>query len=187
MGRDRGYHVRPNVFINWFMTSAAKGVISTESMFYHIWEHQHSCANYFSKLDAAQGFWQIKLDDESSRYCTFKTPFGRYRFLRMPFGIISASEIYHCAMDNMLDSLEGVRCYVDDVVVYWNVHTQPISENISTERTSPWLQWVQVDIEKWARMECSKDHTDKYTRACILWSCRGNLVMHRVSYFLLRR
>ena len=69
-------------------------------------------AQYFSKLDAAQGFWQIKLDDESSRYCTFNTPFGRYRFLRMPFGIISASEIYHRAMDNMLEGLEGVRCCV---------------------------------------------------------------------------
>lgn len=64
-------------------------------------------AEYFSKLDAAQGFWQIKLDDKSSRYCTFNTPFGRYRFLGMPFGIISA--IYHRAMDNMLEGLEGVR------------------------------------------------------------------------------
>jgi len=75
-------------------------------------------AKYFSKLDVAQGFWQIKLDEESSRYCTFNTPFGRYRFLRMPFGIISASEIYHRAMDNMLEGLEGVHCYVDDVVIW---------------------------------------------------------------------
>lgn len=75
-------------------------------------------AKYFSKLDAAQGFWQIKLDEKSSRYCTFNTPYGRYRFLRMPFGIISASEIYHRAMDNMLEGLEGVRCYIDDLVIW---------------------------------------------------------------------
>lgn len=74
-------------------------------------------ARYFSKLDAAQGFWQIKLDEESSKYCTFNTLYGRYRFLRMPFGIISASEIFHCVMDNILKGLEGVHCYVDDVVV----------------------------------------------------------------------
>lgn len=66
---------------------------------------------YFLKLDAAQGFCQIKFDDESSRYCTFNTPFRRYKFFRMLFGIISASEIYHGAMDNMLK--KGVHCYVD--------------------------------------------------------------------------
>ncbi|KAE8276916.1 Retrovirus-related Pol polyprotein [Larimichthys crocea] len=36
----------------------------------------------------------------------------------MPFGIISASEIYHRAMDNMLEGLEGVRCYIDDLVIW---------------------------------------------------------------------
>lgn len=36
-------------------------------------------ASYFSKLDAAQGFWQIQLDEESSRYCTFNTPYDRYK------------------------------------------------------------------------------------------------------------
>ncbi|XP_063055929.1 uncharacterized protein K02A2.6-like [Engraulis encrasicolus] len=87
-------------------------------------------AKYFSKLDAAQGFWQIKLDDKSSRYCTFNTPYGRYRFLRMPFGIISASEIYHRAMDNMLEGLEGVRCYIDDVVI-WGSTLQEHNERLA--------------------------------------------------------
>ncbi len=87
-------------------------------------------ARYFSKLDAAQGFWQIKLDEESSKYCTFNTPYGRYRFLRMPFGIISASEIFHRAMDNMLEGLEGVRCYVDDVVV-WGSTLQEHNERLT--------------------------------------------------------
>lgn len=44
-------------------------------------------AKYFSKLDASHGFWQLKLDPESSKYTTFNTPFGSYCFLRLPFGI----------------------------------------------------------------------------------------------------
>ena len=48
----------------------------------------------FSKLDATSGYWQLKLDEESSKLCTFNTPFRRYRFLRVPFGIVSASEIF---------------------------------------------------------------------------------------------
>ena len=37
-------------------------------------------ARYFSVLDAKSGYWQIKLDEYSSKFCTFNTPFGRYRF-----------------------------------------------------------------------------------------------------------
>lgn len=71
-------------------------------------------AQYFSKLDASQGFWQLKLHEDSTKYCTFNTTFGRYSFLRLPFGIISASEIFHRAMEHVIEGLEGVRAYVDD-------------------------------------------------------------------------
>lgn len=67
-------------------------------------------ARYFLKLDGAQEFWQIKLNEQSLKYCTFNTPYGRYRLLRMPFGIISASGIFHRAIDNLLEGLEGVCC-----------------------------------------------------------------------------
>ena len=38
-------------------------------------------------MDAKDGFHQVKLDEGSSYLTTFWTPFGRYRYLRMPFGI----------------------------------------------------------------------------------------------------
>ena len=44
----------------------------------------------FSKLDANSGFWQIKMDSNSKLYTTFVTPWGRFCFKRMPFGIFSA-------------------------------------------------------------------------------------------------
>ncbi|GBL99468.1 hypothetical protein AVEN_68761-1 [Araneus ventricosus] len=40
-------------------------------------------AKYLSVLDAISAFWQISLDEESSRLCTFSSPFGRFKFLRM--------------------------------------------------------------------------------------------------------
>ena len=49
-------------------------------------------AKYSTVLDASSWFWQLKLDEASTRLCTFNTPFGRYRFLRLPFGINSAPQ-----------------------------------------------------------------------------------------------
>lgn len=56
---------------------------------------QFANAKYFSKLDASSGFWQLKLDEASSKLFTFNTPHERSRFLRLPFSIVSAPEVYH--------------------------------------------------------------------------------------------
>ena len=37
-------------------------------------------AKLFSALDATSGYWQLKLDEQSSKLCTFNTRFGWYRF-----------------------------------------------------------------------------------------------------------
>ena len=42
---------------------------------------------WFSKLDANSGFWQVELDPKSALLTTFITPFGRYCSNRLPFGI----------------------------------------------------------------------------------------------------
>ena len=54
---------------------------------------QLSGAQYFTVLDATSGYWAMSLSKESSSLTTFQTPYGRYRYLRMPFGICSAQEV----------------------------------------------------------------------------------------------
>ena len=75
-------------------------------------------AKVLSKLDATSGYWQLKLDEESSKLCTFNTPFGRYRLLRVPFGIISASEIFQRVMSQMVEDIDGSEAVMDDIVVW---------------------------------------------------------------------
>ena len=74
-------------------------------------------ANTFSILDAKSGFWQLKLDEESSLLCTFNTPIGRYRFTRLPFGVKCAPEIFQRTMDQMVEDLDGVEVIMDDVII----------------------------------------------------------------------
>ena len=75
-------------------------------------------ATVFSKLDANSGFWQVELTKESSLLTTFITPFGRYRFNRLPFGITSAPEHFQRRMSEVLQDLEGVVCLIDDILIY---------------------------------------------------------------------
>ena len=68
-----------------------------------------SKAKVFTTLDAKDGFYQIGLDEESSKKTTFWTPFGRYRYLRMPFGISVAPKEFECKLHEKLTGLEGVK------------------------------------------------------------------------------
>ena len=81
-------------------------------------------AAVFSIIDATSGYWQIKLSEESSYLTTYNTPFGRYRYLRMPFGISSASEIWQRAMEEEFGDIEGVEIIADDVVVWGRDHSE---------------------------------------------------------------
>lgn len=77
-----------------------------------------SGATYFSTLDAKHGFWQVALHEDSTDLCTFNTAFGRYKFLRMPYGISSASEIFHKKLSEHFDDIEGVIQFIDDILIY---------------------------------------------------------------------
>lgn len=63
----------------------------------------------FTKLDALKGYHQCPLEEESQLLTTFITPFGRFKFLRAPYGISSISEHYNRIMDEAFSGLSGYR------------------------------------------------------------------------------
>ncbi len=75
-------------------------------------------AKFFSKMDLTMGFWQVLLDETSSYLCTFSTPYGRYRYLRLPFGISPAPEVFHRMVADVIRDLPGVLHFVDDILVW---------------------------------------------------------------------
>jgi transposase InsO family protein len=60
----------------------------------------------------------VELDDESSYLTTFETPYGKYRWKRMPFGISPAPEEFQRRLDNALAGLPGVVAVHDDIIVF---------------------------------------------------------------------
>lgn len=75
-------------------------------------------AQVFSKLDARAGYWQTPLSKESQEYTTFLTPFERFQFLRLPFGIWTAPECFQREMLRVLEGLQGQVCLQDDIIVF---------------------------------------------------------------------
>ena len=75
-------------------------------------------SKYFTKLDCNSGFWQEKLDPDSRLLTTFITPFGRFCFNRMPFGIKSAPEHYQKKMTQILEGFDGHISIIDDMLIH---------------------------------------------------------------------
>ncbi|XP_029653414.1 uncharacterized protein K02A2.6-like [Octopus sinensis] len=72
----------------------------------------------FSKLDASNGYWNIKIDKESSMLTTFNTPFGRYRFNRLPFGLKVSQDVFQRQIDETYQGCKGAIGIADDIQVH---------------------------------------------------------------------
>lgn len=75
-------------------------------------------ATMFTILNATTAFHQFKLNEKSSKLCTVGTPFGRHSFLRLPYGISSAPEVFHGHFSNLFENIEGCSVYIDDILIW---------------------------------------------------------------------
>lgn len=72
---------------------------------------------FFTVLDAKTAFWQQPLEEESSYLTTFTTPFGRFRFLKVPYGLVNAPENFQRIMYEIFKDIDGVEPYFDDIII----------------------------------------------------------------------
>ena len=73
----------------------------------------HSC--FFTKLDTHHGYWSVILHQDSSLLTTFNSPFGRYHFLQLPFGLVCSQDIFQKKMDQILEECQGCIGIADDI------------------------------------------------------------------------
>ena len=98
-----------------------------------------SGSQVFSVLDAKSAFWQIKLDDSSKDLTTFYTPFGRYRFLHLPFGLNSAAEVFAKCFHQAFEDIPGNETYMDFFFFFfWR------SPAISLGFTHFWVRFLRM-------------------------------------------
>ena len=87
-------------------------------------------AKFFSKLDLAQAYHQLELDENSRFVTTFSTHVGLYRYKRLNFGNNAAAEIFQHTLQTVVQGLPGVRNLADDIIVFGhtrNKHDQALS------------------------------------------------------------
>ena len=79
---------------------------------------------FFSTLDLASGYWQIRVSPASREKTAFVTPQGLYEFLVMPFGLTNAPAVFQRLMQRLLMGLnpeagpDFVTVYIDDILVF---------------------------------------------------------------------
>ena len=73
---------------------------------------------YFSKLDLTKGYHQIRVRPSDVPKTAFVTMVQHYGFLRMPFGMANAGMPMTRAVRRLLEGMDNVVDYIDDLLVY---------------------------------------------------------------------
>ena len=71
----------------------------------------------FTTLDLKHAYQQLSLSEDSKKYLTINTCKGLYQYNRLPFGVANAPAVFQSTMDTILKGIEGVVCYIDDILI----------------------------------------------------------------------
>ena len=71
---------------------------------------------YATSLDLNMGYYHIELNPDSRKLCTIVLPWGKYEYLRLPMGLCNSPDIFQEKMSTLMQDLEFVRAYIDDLL-----------------------------------------------------------------------
>ena len=74
-------------------------------------------AKFFSTIDLQSGYYHIALGKDSRAKTAFVTPFGKYKFLQVPFGLAQTPVFFQHLMNKVLDNCPFAMTYLDDIII----------------------------------------------------------------------
>ena len=75
-------------------------------------------AKYFSTLDLRAGYHHIPLDKSSIPKTAFNSPFGKYEYIKVPFGLAQTPVYFQEIMTGILKDFNFAIAYLDDIVIF---------------------------------------------------------------------
>ncbi len=72
---------------------------------------------YATALDLNMGYYTIRLDPQAVEMFTIIFPWGKYSYLLLPMGYANSAEIFQAEMMDLMEALECVRAYIDNLLV----------------------------------------------------------------------
>lgn len=76
-----------------------------------------SGGKHFSKIDLKDAYLQLEVHPDSRKYLVITNHKGYFAYRRLSFGISFAPSLFQCTMDQILSGIEGVVCYLDDILI----------------------------------------------------------------------
>ena len=131
----------------YWMTRSADRITLCERLMKYCQSCQKLPTSQFSMPLAVTGAWSSKLEDQSSYLTTFNTPFGRYRYLRVPFGLNCSQDVFQRKIDETFEGMTGVTAIVDDILVFGKTRAEH-DQNLRKVLTRAHERGIKLNADK---------------------------------------
>ena len=84
-------------------------------------------AKFFSTIDLRSGYYHIALGKDLRAKTAFVTPFGKYEFLQVPFGLAQAPAFFQHLMNKVLDNCPFAMTYLNDIIIFSDMEEEHLA------------------------------------------------------------